>query len=81
MKHEYRKMLVSATSSRLFAAYLYCSCGYGESTQDLVWAGSSLIYENGSLIAESRRFQRGSSLLCGDVDIERMETLRTNPRI
>ena len=77
MKHEYRKMLVSATSSRLFAAYLYCSCGYGESTQDLVWAGSSLIYENGSLIAESRRFQRGSSLLCGDVDIERMETLRT----
>ena len=49
MKHEYRKMLVSATSSRLFAAYLYCSCGYGESTQDLVWAGSSLIYENGSL--------------------------------
>ena len=77
MKHEYRKMLVSATSSRLFAAYLYCSCGYGESTQDLVWAGSSLIYENGSLIAENPRFQRGLALLCGDVDIEKMDTLRT----
>ena len=60
MKHEYRKLLVSATSSRLFAAYLYCSCGYGESTQDLVWAGSSLIYENGSSIAENERFRRRS---------------------
>lgn len=77
MKHEYRKMLVSATSSRLFAAYLYCSCGYGESTQDLVWAGSSLICENGTLIAENRRFQREASLLCADVDIEKLETLRT----
>ena len=77
MKHEYRKLLVSATSSRLFAAYVYCSCGYGESTQDLVWAGSSLIYENGSLIAESTRFRRESTLLCGDVDIEKLETLRT----
>ena len=77
MKHEYRKLLVSATSSRLFAAYLYCSCGYGESTQDLVWAGSSLIYENGSSIAENERFRRSSNLLCGDVDIERLDTLRS----
>ena len=77
MKHEYRRLLVSSTSSRLFAAYLYCSCGYGESTQDLVWAGSSLIYENGSLIAENERFRRDAALLCGDVDIERLETLRT----
>ena len=77
MKHDYRKLLVSATSSRLFAAYLYCSCGYGESTQDLVWAGSSLIYENGSLIAENERFRREPALLCGDVDIERLDTLRS----
>ncbi len=76
MKHEYRKMLVSANSSRLFAAYLYCSCGHGESTQDLVWAGSSLIYENGSLIAENPRFTRQAALLCGDVDIEKLDTLR-----
>ncbi|NLZ19252.1 MAG: NAD(+) synthase, partial [Bacteroidales bacterium] len=75
-KHEYRKSLVSATSSRLYAAYVYASCAEGESTQDLVWAGSSLIYENGSLLAEGERFARGSRYIMADVDIQRMETLR-----
>ena len=77
MKHEYRKLLLSATSSRLFSAYVYSCCTTGESTQDLVWAGSSLIYENGTCIAENERFQREFSLLCGDIDIEKLDTLRT----
>lgn len=76
MKHEYRKQLVSATSSRLFAAYVYCSCGYGESTQDLVWAGSSLICENGSTLSESERYGRTSGAILADVDIEKLDTLR-----
>ena len=59
-KHEYRKSLVSATASRLYAAYVYASCAEGESTQDLVWSGASLICENGSLLAEAERFTRGS---------------------
>ncbi len=75
-KHEYRKSLVSATASRLYAAYLYCSCAEGESTTDLVWAGASLICENGSFLAESERFARGSRFILADVDIQRLETLR-----
>lgn len=76
MKHEYRKSLVSSTSSRYNAAYLYCSCGYGESTQDLVWAGSSLIYEYGSCLAESERFVRKSRFISADIDIDRLELIR-----
>ena len=76
LKNYYRKTLVSSTSSRIMAAYVYCTCGYGESTQDLVWAGASLIYENGSLICENRRFQYKPSYILGDIDIERIETLR-----
>ncbi len=77
MKHEYRKLLLSSTSSRLYCAYVYCSSTVGESTQDLVWAGSSLIYENGSLLAENERFRHGSSTIYADVDIDRIDTLRS----
>ncbi len=75
-KHEYRRELVASTSSRLYCAYAYASCAEGESTQDLVWAGSSLICENGGVLAEAERFARGSRYICADVDVERMETLR-----
>lgn len=75
-KHEYRKRLVETTSSRLYAAYVYCSCAEGESTTDLVWAGSSMICENGSILAEAERFARGSRMISADVDIERLDTLR-----
>ena len=77
-KHEYRKNLVSTTSSRLYAAYIYSSSTDGESTTDLVWAGSSLIYENGTVLAESERFQRGSHYIAADVDVERLEKLRAS---
>ena len=75
-KHEYRKSLVSATASRLYAAYVYASCAEGESTQDLVWSGASLICENGSLLAEAERFTRGSRSIVADVDVQRLDTLR-----
>ncbi|MBO4595765.1 MAG: NAD(+) synthase [Bacteroidales bacterium] len=75
-KHDYRKLLVSSTSARLNAAYVYCSCGYGESTTDLVWAGSSLIYENGSLLAENERFSRESTAIYADVDVQRLDGVR-----
>ena len=40
------------------AAYVYASCGVCESTTDVVFGGHCLIAENGTLLAESRRFQR-----------------------
>ena len=76
LKNDYRKQLVSSTSARLMAGYVYCSCGYGESTTDLVWGGSSLIYENGVLLAENERFMRTSSVIYADIDVERMDTVR-----
>ena len=75
-KHEYRKSLVSATASRLYAAYVYASCAEGESTQDLVWSGASIICENGTLLAEAERFARGSRAILADVDTQRLDTLR-----
>ena len=63
MKHAYRKELVSSQSSRTVSAYIYASSGYGESTQDLVFAGSSLIYENGLMLAESPRFSMDGNLI------------------
>lgn len=76
MKHEYRKLRVGQLSARVLCAYVYCSCGYGESTQDVVYAGASLIYENGSILAENERFQMKSSIIKADIDIERLESQR-----
>ena len=76
MKHQYRKQLVSQQSARTISAYVYSSCGYGESTQDVVYAGSSLIYENGSLMAENKRFSLESGMICADIDIDKLSVLR-----
>ena len=62
-KHEKRKAALSALKS----AVVYCCNGYGESTDDLAWAGASLIYEDGRLLAENERFQRDSSWIIADL--------------
>lgn len=76
MKHQYRKQLISQQSARTLSAYVYSSCGYGESTQDVVYAGSSLIYENGNLMAENKRFSLESGMICADIDIDKLSVLR-----
>ena len=77
-KASYREMLVSATSARLMAGYIYCSAGEGESTQDLVFGGHDMIAENGVMLTKSRRISHGT--IYGDIDIERinMERRRSN---
>lgn len=76
MKHKYRHELIGQQSARTVSAYVYSSCGYGESTQDLVFSGSSMIYENGSLLAESERFMMQGNLITADIDIEKLAVLR-----
>lgn len=76
MKHQYRKQLISQQSARTISAYVYSSCGYGESTQDVVYAGSSLIYENGNLMAENKRFSLEAGMICADIDIDKLSVLR-----
>jgi NAD+ synthase (glutamine-hydrolysing) len=71
-KAGYRRELVANQSARCLAAYLYTAAGFGESTTDLAWDGQALIYENGTRIAESRRFQYSSQLLTGDIDLDRL---------
>ena len=75
-KQDYRKLLVRSTSARLNAVYVYSSCGYGESTQDMAWGSSSLIYENNALLAENARFGRESSIIYADADLDRLERVR-----
>jgi NAD+ synthase (glutamine-hydrolysing) len=79
-KANYRRQLVMNQSGRCMAAYVYASCGIWESTTDVVFGGHCLIAENGTLLAESQRFQREETLLLADVDLDRLraDRVRTN---
>src|SRR5438876_2960254 len=75
-KEGYRHQLVANQSARCLAAYLYSAAGQGESTTDLAWDGHALIYENGTLLAESRRFAAEPQLAFADVDLGRLQADR-----
>jgi len=79
-KAAYRRQLVAGQSGRCLAAYVYSSCGVWESTTDVVFGGHCLVAENGTLLAESRRFRRDDVLLVTDVDLDRLraDRVRTN---
>lgn len=71
-KADYRRKLASAHSGRCIAAYLYSAAGNGESTTDLAWDGHGMIWENGSLLAETKRFSTREEMLFADIDLERL---------
>ncbi len=73
-KEEYRRMILQAKSGSLFCAYAYADAGFGESTQDMIFAGHNLIVENGSVLAQSELFTNG--ILYGDVDVQRLQQER-----
>lgn len=75
-KHNYRMNLISSQSARCMAGYVYASCGFGESTQDLVFAGNAYICENGSFIAQSCRFDYDEQLVLGEIDVEKIRNER-----
>ena len=75
-KNDYRKQLISQQSSRCLAAYIYASCGFGESTTDVVFAGNADIVENGVFLAEAERFSLKNQLIVSDVDVERLNADR-----
>ena len=75
-KNQYLRSLIAQQSARTICGYIYSSCGYGESTQDVVYGGNALIYENGKLLAESKRFDFQPQLSIADIDIERLRTER-----
>lgn len=71
-KIDYRKQLISSQSAKIISAYIYSSAGFGESTTDVVYGGHCLIYENGSLLKENKRFQLTSNFILADVDLEKL---------
>src|SRR3954464_8463666 len=75
-KEGYRHQLVGNQSARCLAAYLYSASGLGESTTDLAWDGHAIIYENGTLLAESRRFLNEPQIVLADVDLGRLQADR-----
>ena len=77
-KHEYLRQLLSQQSARTMSGYIYTSAGFGESTQDVVYGGNALIYENGQCIAASERFSFEPQMVVTQIDYEKLRSERRN---
>ncbi len=75
-KHQYLCSLLAQQSARCLSGYVFSSCGFGESTTDVVFAGNALIYENGSLLAKNDRFSFDEQLVISEIDVDRLRTER-----
>jgi len=77
-KHSYLCSLLKQQSARMMCAYVYSSCGFGESTQDVVYGGNAMIFENGRMLCEADRFALDPQLRIQQIDIERLRSERQN---
>ena len=77
-KDAYIQQLAAQQSARCHAAYVLSGCGYGESTQDMVFPGRALIFENGKLLAQGKKFSMEPQLICTEVDVECIRNMRRN---
>lgn len=79
-KADYRRNMIGQHSADIMAAYIYTSCGVGESTSDVVFDGHALIVENGRILQETERFSQEGGTIYADVDLEYLvrERLVTN---
>ena len=75
-KHDYLKGLLAQQSARTITGYVYSGCGFGESTQDVVYGGNALIFENGKLLEESSRFMLEPQMRTTQIDVEMLRTER-----
>lgn len=75
-KHRYLRSLVAQQSARTMSGYVYASSGFGESTQDVVYGGNAMIFENGRLLVEGDRFSFQPQLQAAQIDVERLRTER-----
>lgn len=75
-KSRYVENLVEGQSARALAGYVYSGCGFGESTQDLVFAGRAYIAENGHILSSLQRFQMEDQMLINEIDVERLRMER-----
>lgn len=75
-KHDYLCKLLAQQSARTITGYVYSSAGFGESTQDVVYGGNALIFENGHLLQSGPRFAMTPQMQVAQIDVERMRTER-----
>ena len=75
-KHAYLKSLLAQQSARMISGYVYASSGFGESTQDVVYGGNAIIYENGRLLEEGSRFSLEPQLKMCQIDIQALHVER-----
>lgn len=73
-KDVYRELLVKSSSARLLCGYVYASAGEGESTQDTVFGGHNMIAENGTILAQAKRFT--NQAVYADLDVSRLDMER-----
>ena len=74
-KEEYRRSLVAMQSAKLAAGYVYADASFGESTTDMVFTGSNMIAENGTVLASSS-FSSGTYII-SEIDTDRLSYERT----
>ncbi len=75
-KHQYLRSLLAQQSARTMSGYVYSSSGFGESTQDLVYGGNAMIFENGTQLVEGERYSFQPQLQTAQIDVERLRTER-----
>ena len=75
-KQSYLESLLSGQSARTMSGYVYAGCGFGESTQDVVYGGNALIYENGVCIARGERFALEGQMVVAQIDYEKLRQER-----
>ena len=75
-KAAYRRDMVRHQSGSLNCVYAYCSAGFTESTQDMVFSGQSMIAENGTFLAQSQDPIATDYLLVQDCDLGRIRSER-----
>jgi NAD+ synthase (glutamine-hydrolysing) len=75
-KHQYLRGLLAQQSARTISGYVYASCGFGESTQDVVYGGNAMIFENGRLLMEGERFSLQPQIRVAQLDVEMLRSER-----
>ena len=75
-KHDYLRSLIAQQSARSMAGYVYSSCGFGESTTDLVFSGKAFVAENGSILNEAKRFCFDAQMLYSEIDLDKLRMER-----
>lgn len=75
-KHDNLVQMCKQHSARCLSGYVYSSCGFGESSGDVVFAGNAIIIENGTVLQKSKRFCLESQIAISEIDVEKLRRIR-----